>query len=155
MSEQENQKLIEQLKQENEKLQAKVGLLCVLIGDYQEIQEKIVAGLGLETDEDEDGEENETDSIEYEFSQVEQARYLLVLVGNALAGDEQRRELYYQVLGQIETLERRVSKLRSEIATDYPIGALEMTLDYYGITLDPVVFDQLVIELKELAREAV
>jgi hypothetical protein len=152
MLEQENQKLIEQLKQENETLQAKVGLLCVVIGDLQEIQEKIVEGLGLEAMED---EEDETDSIEYEFSQVEQARYLLVMVGNALAGDEQRRELYYQVLGQIETLERRVSKLRSEIATDYPFGALVMTLDYYGITLDPVVEDQLVIELAKLAREAV
>jgi hypothetical protein len=156
MVEQENQKLIERLKQENETLQAKVGLLCVVIGDLQGIQEKIVEGLGLEAMEEED----ETDSIstsspEYEFSQVEQARYLLVMVGNALAGDEQRRELYYQVLGQIETLERRVSKLRSEIATDYPFGALVMTLDYYGITLDPIVEDQLVIELAKLAREAV
>ena len=151
MLEQENQKLIEQLKQENEKLQAKVELLCVLIGDYQEIQEKIASALGLETEEDEDG----TDLIEIEFAKVEHARYLLALVGNALAGDAERRELYYQVLEQIETLERHAFDLRSELAREAPISVIVETLALSGIALNPVAYDRLLIERAELAREAV
>ena len=151
MVEQENQKLIERLKQENETLQAKVGLLCVVIGDLQGIQEKIVEGLGLEAMEEED----ETDLIEIEFAKVEHARYLMALVGNALAGDVDRRELYYQVLEQIETLERHAFDLRSELAREAPISVIVETLALSGIALNPVAYDRLLIERGELAREAV
>jgi hypothetical protein len=96
-----------------------------------------------------------TDLLEIEFAQVEHARYLLVLVGNALAGDVNRRELYYQVLGQIETMERRVSELRSELARDAPISAVVATMANLGITLDPTAYTGLIIERAELAREAV
>jgi hypothetical protein len=95
------------------------------------------------------------DLLEIEFAQVEHARYLLVLVGNALAGDVDRRELYYQVLGQVETMERRVSDLGAQLAREAPISAVVTTMANLGITLDPVVYDQLVIERAELAREAV
>lgn len=95
------------------------------------------------------------DLLEIDFAQVEHARYLMALVGNALAGDVDRRELYYQVLGQIETLERRVSELRSALAKEAPISAVVATLANLGITLDPVAYDRLVLERAELAREAV
>lgn len=95
------------------------------------------------------------DLLEIEFAQVEYARYLLVLVGNALAGDVDRRELYYELLGQIETLERRVSELRSQLAKEAPISAVVTTMANLGITLDPVAYDRLLIERAELAREAV
>jgi hypothetical protein len=96
-----------------------------------------------------------TDLLEIEFAQVEHARYLLVLVGNALAGDVNRRELYYQVLGQIETMERRVSELRSQLAKEAPISAVVTTMANLGITLDPTAYTGLIIERAELAREAV
>lgn len=95
------------------------------------------------------------DLLEIEFAQVEHARYLMVLVGNALAGDVDRRELYYELLGQIETLERRVSELRSQLAKVAPISAIVATMANLGITLDPVAYDRLLIERAELAREAV
>lgn len=95
------------------------------------------------------------DLLEIEFAQVEHARYLLVLVGNALAGDVDRRELYYELLGQIETLERRVSDLRSALAKEAPISAVVATMANLGLTLDPVAYDRLLIERAELAREAV
>lgn len=95
------------------------------------------------------------DLLEIEFAQVEHARYLLVLVGTALAGDVDRRELYYELLGQIETLERRVSDLRSEMAREAPISAVVATMANLGITLDQVAYDRLLIERAELAREAV
>lgn len=96
-----------------------------------------------------------TDLLELEFAQVEHARYLLVLVGNALAGDVDRRELYYELLGQIETLERRVSELRSQLAREAPISAVVATLATLGITLDPTAYTGLIVERAELAREAV
>ena len=96
-----------------------------------------------------------TDLLEIEFAQVEHARYLLVLVGNALAGDVNRRELYDQVLGQIETMERRVSELRSQLAKEAPISAVVTTMANLGITLDPTAYTGLIIERAELAREAV
>ena len=95
------------------------------------------------------------DLLEIEFAQVEHARYLLVLVGNALAGDVDRRELYYELLGQIETLERRVSELRSQLAKEAPISAVVTTMANLGITLDPTAYTRLIIERAELAREAV
>lgn len=96
-----------------------------------------------------------SDLLENEFAQVEHARYLMSLVGNALAGDVDRRELYYQVLEQIETLERHAFDLRSELAREAPISAVVATMANLGITLDPVAYDRLVIERAELAREAV
>jgi hypothetical protein len=95
------------------------------------------------------------DLLEIEFAQVAHARYLLVLVGNALAGDVNRRELYYELLGQIETLERRVSELRSQLAKEAPISAVVTTMANLGITLDPTAYTGLIIERAELAREAV
>jgi hypothetical protein len=95
------------------------------------------------------------DLLEIEFAQVEHARYLLVLVANALAGDVDRRELYYELLGQIETMERRVSELRSQLAKEAPISAVVTTMANLGITLNPVAYDRLLIERAELAREAV
>lgn len=95
------------------------------------------------------------DLLEIKFAQVEHARYLMILVGNALAGDVDRRELYYQVLGQIETLERRVSELRSALAKEAPISAVVATMANLGITLDPTAYTGLIIERAELAREAV
>lgn len=151
MIEQENQELTEQLQQENEKLKAKIESLLDLIGEYQEIQEKIASALGLETDEDDGG----TDVIEMEFAKVEHARYLMVLVGNALAGDVDHQELYYQVLQQIETLECHAFDLRSELAREAPIAAIVQTLALSGIALHPSAYDRLVIERAELAREAV
>lgn len=151
MVEQENQELKEQLKQENQELKAKIESLYDLIGEYQEIQEKIASALGLETDEDDGG----TDLIEMEFAKVEHARYLLALVGNALAADAKNRELYYQVLEQIETLDRHAFDLRSELAREAPIDVIVSTLALSGITLDPVAYDRLVIEQQELARQAV
>ena len=151
MVEQENQELKEQLEQENQKLKAENESLRDLIGEFIEIQEKIASALGLETDEDEDG----TDLIEIEFAKVEHARYLMALVGNALAGNVDRRELYYELLGQIETLERHAFDLRSELAREAPISVIVETLALSGITLDPVAYDRLLIERAELAREAV
>lgn len=95
------------------------------------------------------------DLLEIEFAQVEHARYLLSMVGNQIAGDRDRRELYYQLLEQLETLERHAFDMRSRMAREAPISAVVTTMANLGITLNPVVFDQLVIELKELAREAV
>lgn len=96
-----------------------------------------------------------SDLLENEFAQVEHARYMLSMVGNQLAGDRQSRELYYQVLEQIETLERRAFDLRSELAREAPISAVVATLANLGITLDPVAYNRLVIERAELARQAV
>ena len=132
---------ITRLSNENSELQGKLDLAQRKISKLLELAQLGMVGVN--------------DLLEIEFAQVEHARYLLVLVGNALAGDVDRRELYYELLGQIETLERRVSELRAELARSAPISAVVTTMANLGITLDPTAFTRLKIELAELAREAV
>lgn len=132
---------ITRLSNENSELQGKLDLAQRKISKLLELAQLGMVGVN--------------DLLEIEFAQVEHARYLLVLVGNALAGDVDRRELYYELLGQIETLERRVSELRSQLAKEAPISAVVATMANLGITLDPTAFTRLKIELAELAREAV
>lgn len=132
---------ITRLSNENSELQGKLDLAQRKISKLLELAQLGMVGVN--------------DLLEIEFAQVEHARYLLVLVGNALAGDVDRRELYYELLGQIETLERRVSELRSQLAKEAPISAVVTTMANLGITLDPTAYTGLIIERAELAREAV